>query len=150
MFLPSPVLIICAGNLCRSPFAEVYMRQKLQAADVEAEVFSRGLLALPNQYAPATAQQVAAEFDVDLTKHVSHPLVTPELARAGMVLVMDAGQRQQVAKKQPACIGKVFLLSQLADGKPVPDPIGTDAETYRQVYQEIVSHVDAWMKRFGI
>jgi protein-tyrosine-phosphatase len=128
----------------------VYLRQKLQAAGVEAEVFSRGLLALPNQRAPLIAQQVAAEFDIDLTKHVSHPLLTLDVDRAGMVLVMDTGQRQRIAKMRPAAIGKVFLLSQLAGSEPVPDPVGGDAEAFRQVYKAIVSHADAWVKRFGI
>lgn len=150
MFLPSPVLIVCAGNLCRSPFAEVYLRKKLQAAGVEAEVFSRGLLVLPNQYAPKIAQQVAAEFDIDLSKHISHPLLTPDLDRAGMVLVMDAGQRRRISEISPVSIGKVFLLSQPAGGEPVYDPMGGDAETFRQVYKEIISHVDAWVKNFGI
>ncbi|GMR00220.1 MAG: phosphotyrosine protein phosphatase [Zetaproteobacteria bacterium] len=150
MLLPSPVLTICAGNLCRSPFAEAYLRQQFEAAGVEAEVFSRGLLTLPNQRPPKEAQQVASEFNIDLASHVSQPLLGTDLDRAGIVLVMDAGQRQHISKIRPACIGKVFLLSQPSGGEPVADPMGRDENAFRQVYARIAAEVDAWMQRFGI
>ncbi len=150
MLLPSPVLTICAGNLCRSPFAEAYLRQQFEAAGVEAEVFSRGLLTLPNQRPPKEAQQVALEFNIDLASHVSQPLLGTDLDRAGIVLVMDVGQRQHISKIRPACIGKVFLLSQPSGGEPVADPMGRDENTFRQVYARIAAEVDAWMQRFGI
>jgi len=149
MMLPSPVLTICAGNLCRSPFAEVCFRQQFEAAGVEAEVFSRGLLALPNQRPPKEAQQIASEFDIDIASHVSQPLLGTDLDRAGIVLVMDAAQRQHVARMRPACIGKVFLLSQPSGGEPVADPMGRDEDAFRQVYARIAAEVDAWMQRFG-
>lgn len=150
MMLPSPVLTICAGNLCRSPFAEAYLRQQFEAAGVEAEVFSRGLLALPNQRPPKDAQQVALEFNIDLASHVSQPLLGTDLDRAGIVMVMDTGQRQHISKIRPACIGKVFLLSQPSGGEPVADPMGRDKDAFRQVYARIAAEVDAWMQRFGI
>jgi len=150
MMLPSPVLTICAGNLCRSPFAEAYLRQQFEAAGVEAEVFSRGLLTLPNRRPPKEAQNVASEFDIDLASHVSQPLLGTDLDRAGIVLVMDAGQRQHVSKIRPACIGKIFLLSQPSGGEPVADPMGRGEEAFRQVYTRIAAEVDAWMQRFGI
>jgi len=150
MLLPSPVLTICAGNLCRSPFAEAYLRQQFEAAGVEADAFSRGLLTLPNQHPPKEAQQVASEFNIDLASHVSQPLLGTDLDRAGLVLVMDAAQRQHVAKMRPACIGKVFLLSQPSGGEPVADPMGRDEDAFRQVYARIAAEVDAWMQRFGI
>jgi len=149
MLIPSPVLMVCAGNLCRSPFAAAYMQQQFAAAGVEAEAFSRGLLALPNQRPPVLAQLVASQFGVDLSGHASQPLLGADLSRADMVLVMGASQRQHIAKMQPACIGKVFLLSQPSGGKDIKDPMGGDEEAFRQVYAEITACVDAWMQRFG-
>ena len=62
MVLPSPILMICAGNLCRSPFAEVYMRMRFEEAGVAAECYSRGLLAMPGRKVPELALKVAQEF----------------------------------------------------------------------------------------
>jgi len=150
MFIPSPILVICAGNLCRSPFAEAYMRQQLKAAGVEAEVFSRGLLVLPNQRPPDVAQQTATEFGIDLSAHASQPLLSTDLDRAGLVLVMDQNQRRHLLKIRPACISKIFLLSQFAGGNPVHDPMGGDHDAFCKVYTEITAQVDTWMRRFGI
>lgn len=150
MLLPSPVLVICAGNLCRSPFAEGYMRNRFEAAGAPAEVFSRGLLALPNQRPPEQALTAAMQFGVDLSSHVAQPLLGGDIDRAALVLVMSPEQRKHLGRMRPAAIGKVFLLSQPAGGKPVPDPMGRDAAFFEQVYAEIAGYVDAWMQRFGI
>jgi len=147
--LPSSILMVCTGNLCRSPFAAGYMQKCLAEAQADVECFSRGLVALPGHGAPETARQVALEFDVDLSGHVAQPLLGADLDRAGLVLVMERGHRQHAAKLRPASIGKVFLLSQPAGGETIEDPMGRSAETFRRVYSEITGHVENWMRRFG-
>lgn len=150
MMLPSPIMMICAGNMCRSPFAEYYMRQKLEQAGVEGECFSRGLLAMPGRKVPCTALKVGLEFDIDMQDHISQTLLAPDVDRAAMILVMEQGQRQHLSKMRPASIGKIFLLSQPSDGKRIADPMGKDEACFRKTYEEITMNIDAWMKRFGI
>ncbi len=150
MMLPSPIMIICAGNMCRSPFAEYYMRQKFEDAGVEGECFSRGLLAMPGRKAPSAALQVGLEFGIDMQDHISQTLLAPDVDRAAMIMVMESGQRQHLSKMRPASIGKIFLLSQPLDGKTIADPMGKDDDHFRKVYKEIMMNVDAWVKRFGI
>jgi len=147
---PSPILLICAGNLCRSPFAEGYMRKRFEQAGVHVECFSRGLLAMPGQKVPALALKIAEEFDVDLSGHVSQTLLAPDMDRSALVMVMEPGQRQHLSKMRPAHIGKVIMLSQLNGGQKISDPMGRSDETFRRVYAEITGHVDAWMARFGV
>jgi len=147
-------MMICAGNLCRSPFASAYMDQCLQKANMETGIYSRGLLALPGQRPPKEALATAAKFNIDLSEHIAQPMLAPDIERAGLILVMSPGQRSHITKGRPACIGKVFLLSQASPKplarKPVQDPVGKDMATYREVYSEITQHIDAWIKRFGI
>jgi len=150
MMVPSPILMICDGNLCRSPFAEAYLRKKFEAAGTYAEVFSRGLLALPNRRVPKNGLLAASELDVDLSTHVSQPLLRTDIDRAQMVFVMEPRQRQHLAKMSPGSIGKVFLLSQMTDGEPIEDPVGKDVNAFRSAYKVIVTDVDAWGRRFGI
>ena len=150
MMLPSPILVVCAGTVCRSPFAEAYLRQRLKAAGVYAEVFSRGLLDLAGKPPPETALQVAEEFDVDISEHVSARLSIDELKRASLVLVMSARQRQHIGNIYPPVIGKVFLLSQPDDGETVPDPMDQPEEVFRDVYGKIIKLVDLWLDRFEV
>jgi len=126
------------------------MQRQLETDGMKAEVFSRGLLAILSQHPPKEAQQAALEFDIDLARHVSQPLLPADLDRAGMVLVMDAGQRQHISAIRPSCIGKVFLLSEPSGGRAIADPMGRDMDAFRRVYTEISVHVDAWIQRFGL
>jgi len=150
MMLPSPIMMICAGNLCRSPFAEYYMRLKLEQAGVVADCYSRGLLAMPGRKVPELAQQVGLEFGVDMSEHVSQTLLAPDVDRAALIMVMEAEQRKHLSKMRPTSIGKMFLLSQPLGSHKVPDPMGKDEAYFRTVYTEITSMIDAWVERFGV
>ena len=150
MILPSPIMMICAGNMCRSPFAEYYMRLRLEQAGVVGECFSRGLLMMPGKKVPAVAQKIGLEFGVDMSAHISQSLLAPDADRAALMLVMEPKQRQHLSKVRPASIGKVFLLSQPLGGEIVPDPMGRSEETFRTVYHDITRMVDAWLQRFGL
>jgi len=148
--LPSPILMVCTGNLCRSPFAEALMRQRLEQHGAFAEVKSCGVQNIGSQPVPNIALQVAAEFDVDMSAHRS-TFVSPELLQqAALVLVMSERQRKHLGHIYPTGIGKVFLLSQPDDGEDIPDPIGQPEDFYRETYAEINRLVDAWLARFGI
>lgn len=148
MLMPIPIMMVCAGNICRSPFAEFYMRQKLAEQGLEGEVFSRGLLLMPGKKVPEAGLKMGLEFGVDMSAHMSQALLTPDMDRAALVLVMEQKQRLHLMKKSPAHVSKVMLLSQMNGGKAVDDPIGRSEDTFRRVYAEIAMCVDAWVKRF--
>jgi len=150
MILPSPIMMVCAGNMCRSPFAEYYMRLCLQERGVEGECFSRGLLAMPGRKVPAAAQKAGMDFGVDMRKHVSQTLLTPDVDRAALIMVMEQGQRQHLSSMRPTSIGKVFLISQPVGGQAVPDPMGKSEAYFHNVYQDIAVMVEAWLQRFGM
>jgi len=150
MILPSPIMMVCAGNMCRSPFAEYYMRLRLEQADVASECFSRGLLMMPGRKVPEVAQKVGLEFGVDMSSHISQSLLAPDADRAAMILVMEPKQRQHLSKVRPTSIGKVFLLSQPLGGDIIPDPMGKNEDMFRAVYHDITQMVDAWLQRFGV
>ncbi|MDX8396132.1 MAG: hypothetical protein R8K22_06935 [Mariprofundaceae bacterium] len=149
MMMPSPVLMICAGNMCRSPFAEYYMRLKLEEVGIAGECFSRGLLAMAGRKVPETALTVGLEFGVDMSEHISQTLLAPDLDRAALVMVMELEQRQHLSKMRPAHIGKVFMLSQPSGGAKISDPMGRSEESFRKIYTEITGHIDGWINRFN-
>ena len=70
------VLVLCTGNICRSPYAETLLQQRVPTATV----FSAGLGAMVGDPADATGKQLAARREVD----VSHPAAKSmiELSRA--------------------------------------------------------------------
>jgi len=148
MFMPTPIMMVCAGNICRSPFAEFYMRMKLEEKGSDTQVFSRGLLLMPGKGVPENGLKVGKEFGVDMSSHISQALLAPDMDRAGLVLVMEPGQRKHLMQKRPEHVGKVMLLSQPCGGKIIDDPMNRSEETFRRVYGEIAACVDTWVERF--
>lgn len=148
MFMPTPIMMVCAGNICRSPFAEFYLRKQLEEKGIEGEVFSRGLLLMQGKKVPEKGLKIGMEFGVDMTEHISQALLAPDMDRAGLVLVMEPDQRVHLMKKRPEHVGKVMLLSQPCGGQPIDDPMNRSEETFRRVYGEISACIDAWIARF--
>jgi len=57
------VLVVCTGNLCRSPLAEALLRRRLQEAGLDADVASAGTAAPPDATPDPKLQRVATEHD---------------------------------------------------------------------------------------
>src|SRR6185503_6114211 len=84
------IAFICTANLCRSPFAENYLRMRLQAiGDERHEVFSFGTHAVQQLPVPQELCFVAKEFGVDLTHHQSQPLNADTLMQCRFILAME-------------------------------------------------------------
>jgi len=147
LLLPASILAVCDGNLCRSPFAEGYLRRQLELAGQTSDCFSRGIIAPAGHPSPPEAIATAAEWGVDLAAHRAQPLLTPDLDRAGIVLVMSPNQRAYLARWRPTAYGKVFLL---ANGEEIPDPMGKSEQHYREIYSRVAQACDDWLRRFGL
>jgi protein-tyrosine-phosphatase len=63
------VLFVCAGNICRSPFAEGLARQLAAKRGLDLEFASAGEIALDGDRCPPDAVAVAKEYGVDLSSH---------------------------------------------------------------------------------
>ena len=72
------VLFVCAGNICRSPFAEGLARQLAAERGLDVEFASAGEIALDGDRCPPDAVAVAKEYGVDLSSHRARRLTTDE------------------------------------------------------------------------
>ena len=135
---PTTVLVLCHGNICRSPIAAALLRREL--APLGIAVQSAGLIGL-NRPAPAEAVTAAQRHNVDLATHRSRP-VTADLARvADLIVVMNPTQRRLVCERFGRRTTDVLVLG---DFDPVPvemrtigDPVDQDQEVFNRVYERI-------------
>ncbi len=134
------VLILCHGNICRSPFAEACMERRLPAL----EVSSGGLAAGEGAAADATAMAVAKQFGVDLARHRSHLLVASDLATADLVLVMEAHHAAEVAARTPDVARRTYVLGDFLASRPfgIPDPWGEPEAVSAAAFARIEGAVD--------
>jgi protein-tyrosine phosphatase len=108
------VLLVCTGNICRSPLAQGFLEERSRRLLGGAlHVRSAGTWARPGYGATDEAVAVAAERSIDIAEHRTTSF-TAELADwADLVVTMTAEQRDEVAEAAPSTTPKTFTLKEL-------------------------------------
>ena len=139
------VLMVCTGNICRSPYAEY----ALAARGLDINVSSAGLAALVDEGADTTGLEVARNRGVDMTPHIARQLNTTKVAGSDLVLVMDDDQLRRLLKRYPEARGKTFKLGRWLDDKNIVDPYRKPASFFALVYDEIDAAIGTWLKHLA-
>jgi protein-tyrosine-phosphatase len=130
-------LFVCFGNLMRSAMAEFLMRQELNKAGMEQQVWimSAGVHATVGREAHPWAQEAAADLGVSLGAHRAKPLTREMVEYADCILAMDFQNKAELLTLYPAAQEKIYMLSAYAEGpwqyREIPDPYFGDLETTR-------------------
>src|SRR5258706_10919652 len=82
------VLILCTGNICRSPMAEALLRARLEQRGVDATVSSAGIT-FEGRAATDEAIKAAAGYGVDITRHRSRIMSAELLDGADLIIAME-------------------------------------------------------------
>ena len=139
------VLMVCTGNICRSPYAEYALAAKAPGVNVS----SAGLSALVDEGADATGLGVARERGVNMTSHVARQLNTAKVAGSDLVLVMDDDHLRRLLKRYPEARGKTFKLGKWLGDKNIVDPYLKPASFFALVYDEIDAAIATWLKHLA-
>lgn len=138
------VLVVCAGNICRSPTAEYVLKSKLAGKNVA--VSSAGLTALEGKPADAQAQQIASAHNIDMSEHQGRQITSNLVANNSVILVMEQRHINDLCARYPQARGKTFLLGKWVGDKEIPDPYRQSSEAFEHVYALIDSACSAWQK----
>jgi protein-tyrosine phosphatase len=138
----SSVLFICKGNICRSPFAELYARTRLP----NIRVSSVGLLPASGRSSPDAAIEAAAARNIDLSLHRSRVLSEQDLRSYDIIFVFDVDQFRAIKRlaKQQQMTRKVFFLGSLDihQSLAIADPYGKDLRNFEETYDKIARLID--------
>ncbi|MGI9023682.1 MAG: low molecular weight protein-tyrosine-phosphatase [Acidimicrobiales bacterium] len=106
------VLLLCTGNICRSPVAEVLLRQRLADLGVAARVRSAGLLqaGIP---ADPFGQEAMATRGLDLSGHRSRTVSREILLGADLVLGFARQHVREAVVTAPEAWARTFTLKEL-------------------------------------
>ncbi|WP_199528525.1 low molecular weight protein-tyrosine-phosphatase [Pseudoalteromonas sp. bablab_jr010] len=138
------VLVVCAGNICRSPTAEYVLKSKLLGKNVA--VSSAGLTALEGKPADAQAKQIATAHNIDMSEHQGRQITSNLVANNSVILAMEQRHVNDLCARYPQARGKTFLLGKWIGDKEIPDPYRQSQEAFEHVYALIDSACSAWQK----
>jgi L-malate glycosyltransferase len=137
------ILVVCHGNIIRSPFAARLLAQAL-ADRGSVSVSSAGVEAEPGKQPHPTAVLTASPLGIDLRDHVAAPVTHGIVASASVIFAMDVSQLVALRRRFPQARAKTFLLASLCPGAPleIRDPFGGDASMFKECYEQISRAVD--------
>jgi len=129
------VMVICQGNICRSPFAE----RQLAARCPQLEVRSAGLKAREGDPVQPGALRIGSEFGIDLVDHAAHRLDESDIEWADLIIAMQGWHEASIWRHWPAGRAKVRLLGDFLPNAPhaVDDPWGGTDELFRVIFEKI-------------
>ena len=141
------ILVVCTGNICRSPVAAAMLEAGLGGPPFE--VSSAGVGAVVGHGATPEAAHTARARGLNVSGHRARQLDT-ELALAhDLLLVMTERHRAWVSRAIPQARGRVFLLGHWRGDAEVPDPIGQPMPVYEHVAELMQGFTDDWVAKLA-
>lgn len=138
------VLMVCSGNICRSPLAEAVLTDQ-GFGKVEA-VSSAGIGALVASAPHPDAVRVADEHGLDIRSHKARQFDQAMARSHDLVLVMEHHHRLWIERTFPYLQGRVHLLGRWTDLE-IADPFQKGPRAFDQAMREIRACVADWRTR---
>ncbi|EQB9157526.1 protein tyrosine phosphatase [Morganella morganii] len=134
------ILVVCMGNICRSPTGE----RLLQAHFPNKKVHSAGIIAKDDRPAYDSVIRIAQQHDLCLDNHQSRRLTSELCKEADLILVMENDHIDRIHQQFPETRGKVMLFGQWLNKTEIPDPHKRSDEMFEHVYQLMEKAVIQW------
>lgn len=131
---PRSVLVVCYGNVCRSPYLEAVLKRAMPDVRVASAGFVR-----PGRSVPPFALAVSAQRGFDLSKFRSRPLVAAVVRDVELIVVMDAHQARYIERFFGVPRTRIFVAGDL---DPVPSASRAILDPWQQPKEAFVSSFD--------
>lgn len=144
------ILVVCTGNVCRSPMAAGLLRHRLSTVGLadDYEVRSVGTWAVAGSMATAHACQAMAERGIDITPHRARDITARDVAEADLILVMTTAHREAIVAEFQDAHSKTYLLSEMIDKSyEIADPYGSSLAHYEYCAQDLSTIIEAGFER---
>jgi protein-tyrosine-phosphatase len=111
--MPS-ILVVCTGNICRSPMAEGFLRNLLARRRAgHIDVTSVGTSGWDGSPATAESVEAAMERGADISGHRARRLDPSHVLSADLVVGMTTQHRDRAVQMVPEAHGRSFTMKEL-------------------------------------
>lgn len=140
------VLILCIGNICRSPVAEGILKKMSAQHQLGLTISSAGVHAMADEPAQPHSLAVAQENGVDITAHYARQLTADIMNAHELVLVTDETVRKIAMQQYPSATGKIKLIGNFRNFEIV-DPYRKPKENFDAMYIDIENCLQDWLQK---
>ncbi|MCL1123887.1 low molecular weight protein-tyrosine-phosphatase [Shewanella surugensis] len=141
------ILVVCVGNICRSPSGEYLLKKLLPHKQVDSAGIATEKSRLSGKPADAMAVQIASKNEVNLTPHKARQLTAQLCQEYDLILVMEKGHIDAVTKISPSARGKTMLFGQWIGQQDIPDPYKLSQEAFEYAYELIDKSANTWAEK---
>lgn len=147
------VLMVCLGNICRSPLAEGILKHKVTQQGLDWEIDSAGTGAYHVGELPDVRSiAVAKKYGIDLTSQRARQFKVADFDSFDKIYVMDASNYRNVVHlaRNEADRTKVELIRNVVRpdwNEQVPDPYWND-NGFEEVFQMLDEACDYIIKQY--
>jgi len=134
------ILMVCLGNICRSPMAEGIMRSKIEKYQLDANTDSCGTANYHVGDSPdSRGQQALLKHNIDISNHRGRQFSVRDFDRFDMVFTMDENNYQDILflARNKSDQQKVQLIMNMVypgENTPVPDPYYGSMKDFEDSY----------------
>jgi protein-tyrosine phosphatase len=135
------ILVVCVGNICRSPTGERLLRMALPGKKID----SAGLCAREGEGANILSAEVAAEHGLSLEGHCAQVFSSELAMEYDLILVMEKNHLEYIKNNYPEVSGKTMLIGYWQNQLEIGDPYNKSREMYQLVYTQLAQSTARWV-----
>lgn len=136
------ILVVCVGNICRSPMAEALLKQRFPEKNID----SAGVGALVGHGADPAAIKIMEEQNIDITNHIAKQIDEQLARKSDLIFTMSDSQNRWIEERWRFCRGKTFKLGHW-NGNDIADPYKHEMSAFQTAYEDIVQGINEWQDK---
>jgi protein-tyrosine phosphatase len=130
--MPMNILMVCLGNICRSPLAEGILRTKLTTDFYIDSAGTGGWHA--GQSPDVRSIETARNYGIDISHQKARKFSVSDFDTFDHIFVMDQSNYKDVLQLAPDAVSKSKVALILGPSKEVPDPYYGGQDGFEKVY----------------
>lgn len=144
------MLVICTGNICRSPYGEYKLRKLLPELNITSAGLDTDMHRLTGKPADSVAVRVAAESQIDLRQHRAKQVTEEMVNQYDVILVMEQSHMEAICDYFPNIRHKVFMFSQWVGASCIEDPYRRGELSFRMAFTLLDDAAEAWVRKWSV